>query len=125
MGVFDVDFTVADELFAEAFGKTVSLKRSNVTTAGVISEVVSHDFNTFDSYTAQTGAQSRTYLFNVDDYAFGGVTSIPQRGDEIRETIDGKVHVFEVMPTGAAPCYQWEGADKPQWRVHAKLVGIE
>jgi hypothetical protein len=125
MGAFDDDFAAADTAFAEAFGHTVSLTRGASLTTGVTAEVVEHDYERFEAYSSQTVAQSRSFVIDVADYAFSGAVATPQPGDEIRESIAGTTHVFVVMPVGSAPCYEWVGATKPQWKVHTKFTGTE
>jgi len=125
MGAFDDDFADADAAFAEAFGHTVSLTRGASVTTGVTAEVVEHDYETFEAYASSTVAQSRAFIIDVTDYAFNGDAATPQPGDEIRESIAGTTHVFVVMPVGSAPCYEWVGTLKPQWKVHTKFTGTE
>lgn len=125
MGAFDTDFAAADALFAEAFGGVASLHRDSQITLGVTAEVVECDHETYEAFGAETVAQERTYVFDVADYKFSGVAAAPAAGDVIKETIGGVVHKFEVMPLNGRPCYEWAGAQKPQWRVHAKFIGTE
>lgn len=125
MGAFDADFAVADELFAEAFGDTVSLHRGVATATGIVAEAVQRDYEIFDVDGFETTANLRDYVIDVADYTISGSAVTPQIGDRIKETISGVVHVFEVVPLGRKPCYEWAGTRKPQWLVHTKLAGVE
>lgn len=125
MGAFDDDFAVADELFAEAFGDTISIHRGVASTTGITAEAIQRDYEIFDMEGFQTTAHLRDYVIDVGDYVLSGSAVTPQIGDRIKETISGVVHVFEVVPLGRKPCYEWAGMKKPQWLVHTKLAGTE
>jgi hypothetical protein len=125
VGSFDTDFEAVDDMFAEAFGGTVSIHRSVYSATGVIAEAVSVDYEVFDNDGLVTVVNARDYVIAVEDYTVNGEIADPLAGDLIKESIDGTTHVFQVLPVGSRPAREWLGNQRPQWLVHTKLIGTE
>lgn len=97
-------------------GVNVTISRGASSTA--ISKAVpgrsQHDVTSNGQIVEQV--KSRDYLIPVSDYKFGGVVTLPQRGDRITE--DGKIYAVLAMGTEA----QWRYTDQTQLilRIHTK-----
>lgn len=122
MGAFDEDFSVAAELFTEAFGTTVAISRGPQTTAGVTVEPYQNDYTVEEADGLVTVMSIRDFLVLVTDYVIGGRVVAPQRGDRFTETIGGVEYVFEAAPLPGMPVAQWTDTDGGKWLVHTKKV---
>lgn len=125
MGVFDDDFAAADDMLAEVFGGAVSIHRGSISTSDVMAEAVSRDYEVIDSEGFLTTVHSRDFVINVADYQLQSTVQDPLAGDVIKETIDGTVHKWQVLPIGTRPAREWVANQKPQWLIHTKLIGTE
>jgi hypothetical protein len=71
----------------------------------------------------------RSFAFDVQDLNFGAGPVTPDTGDEVLETINGAVHVFQVMPpTSGQLAWDWQTefrGDGARYLVHTQLVGTE
>jgi hypothetical protein len=67
----------------------------------------------------------RDFLIQAADLVLGGVPTLPQRGDQIRETQGGKTFVYEVMAPGQEPEWRWSDGFRKVLRIHTKQVGTE
>lgn len=67
----------------------------------------------------------RDYLIPAADLILGGSTTLPQRGDKIRETQGTTTYVYEVMAPGNEPVWRWSDEHRTTIRVHVKQVGVE
>ncbi len=67
----------------------------------------------------------RDFLIQAADLVLGGVPTLPQRGDQIRETQGGRVFVYEVMAPGREPEWRWSDGFRKVLRIHTKQVGTE
>lgn len=65
------------------------------------------------------------FLIPAADLVLGGSTTLPQRGDRIRWTVEGVTYVFEVMAPGNEPPWRWSDEHRTMLRVHCKQVGTE
>ena len=66
--------------------------------------------------------ESRDYLVDAQDLeAFDK----PERGDRIKETLNGKVEVFEVMAPGNEPHFRYSDPYRRVFRIHTKHVDTE
>jgi hypothetical protein len=64
--------------------------------------------------------ESRDYLVEVADMsAFGE----PQRGDRVKETLNGRTEVFEVMSPSGEPHFRYSDPYRRVFRIHTKHVG--
>jgi len=67
----------------------------------------------------------RDFLIAADDLLLGGQKTLPQRGDQIRETQDGKTLVYEVLAPGSEPEWRWSDPHRRLVRIHTKQVREE
>lgn len=67
----------------------------------------------------------RDYLVLAADLDFGGGPTEPRQGDQIKETIDGQVKVYEVVALGGEPHWRYSDSGHTVVRIHTKLVGTE
>ncbi len=125
MGVFDTDWAVVNDMFAETFGVTggVSITRGGLVATAVTAEAYQNAYDVSGEEEFYTSITIRDYVIGVSDYSLGGVAVEPQRGDRIGETIGGVVMIFEVMPIdGGTQVAHWADADADKWLVHTKRV---
>lgn len=122
MGLFDDDFSVASEMFAEAFGSTVTISRGPLATEGVECEAYTNDYRVEETDGLSSIVSVRDYIFPLASYLIGGSAVAPQRGDRIKETIGGVEYTFEAAPVADMPVAQWADTDGGQWLVHTVRV---
>lgn len=68
---------------------------------------------------------SRDFLILAQDLVLGGVRTLPERGDKVRETKGRTVWVYEVMAPGGQPHYRYSDPYRKTLRIHTKHVGTE
>jgi hypothetical protein len=66
--------------------------------------------------------EARDYLVEVADLAEFGK---PERGDRIKDTLNGSVELFEVMAPGGEDHFIYSGPYRKVFRIHTKHVGTE
>jgi hypothetical protein len=69
--------------------------------------------------------ERRDYLVRAADLVLGGAVVVPQVGDRIRETVGGKVQVYEVMGAGQEKHFRPSDPDGLTLRIHTAHVGVE
>jgi len=79
-------------------------------------------FETADAYGVVEHSESRDFLVAAADLVLDGTVTLPQRGDKILETQDGKTFVYEVMAPGREPHYRFSDAYRRTLRIHTKQV---
>jgi hypothetical protein len=127
MSVFDDDFAVSDELFAEAFGGTVSYYRG-AESVDLTAEVVISQYE-IDSPDGQTPNSWQVWDWTISaaDLVITGISASalePRRNDQIRRTLDsGTVEIFHVLPLGNKPCFESANPERTQLLVHTKFIG--
>jgi hypothetical protein len=67
----------------------------------------------------------RDFLIQPADLVIAGLQVLPERGDTIRETQNGKVYIYEVMAPGSEPHWRWSDPHRRLLRIHTKQIGIE
>lgn len=67
----------------------------------------------------------RDFLIAAEDLILGGQKTLPQRGDQIRETAGGKTLVYEVLAPGGEPEWRWSDPHRRLVRIHTKQIGEE
>ena len=77
-------------------------------TTGVLEKVVTRDF-----------------LVAAADLVLGGSTTLPERGDLVRETVGNEEHVHEVVGPGAEPAWRYSDPHRNTLRIHTKHVTTE
>jgi hypothetical protein len=81
---------------------------------------------TIDTETAvQAEFESRDFLVLTADLVLGGVPTLPQAGDQIREPSGGKVFVYAVLAPGDAPAWRYSDPYRKTLRIHTKQVAEE
>ena len=67
----------------------------------------------------------RDFLISPSELVLAGSPITPERGDTIRETMDGKVYIYEVNAPGNEPSWRWSDPHHKLLRIHTKQIGIE
>jgi len=67
----------------------------------------------------------RDFLIHAADLVLGGLVTLPQRGDQIRETQGGRTVVYEVMAPGKEPPWRWSDVFRKVLRIHVKQIAVE
>lgn len=64
------------------------------------------------------------FLVAAEDLVINSVTIEPRVGDEIRRTINGTTHKYEVQrPNRDETCYRFSDLDRKYLRIHTRKVG--
>ncbi len=109
----------------EHMTRTVVYERDGETVevAATVGQTV---FQLDEGYGATIRHVRRDYLIRTADLVLAGEPTLPQRGDRIRETQDGKVFVHEVMgPGGNEPDWRYSDPYRRTLRIHTKHVATE
>ena len=101
--------------------RTVTYERGTVS-VDVQATVGRSTFEYSDEYGAKVVFETRDYLIRTEDLVLDGQTTLPQRGDRIRETIVGQACVFEVMGPGEEPEWRYSDPYRRALRIHTKQV---
>ena len=67
----------------------------------------------------------RDFLVPPSELVLAGTETLPERGDTIRETYQGKVYIYEVNAPGSEPPWRWSDPHRRLLRIHTKQIGIE
>jgi len=67
----------------------------------------------------------RDFLIAPEDLILGGQKSLPERGDQIRETVGTQTFVYEVLAPAGEPEWRWSDPHRKLLRIHTKQVGVE
>jgi len=67
----------------------------------------------------------RDFLIPPHELLLAGSQILPERGDTIRETIDGIVYIYEVNTPRSEPPWRWSDAHRKLLRIHTKQIGTE
>jgi hypothetical protein len=65
------------------------------------------------------------FLVPPEELVLAGSQILPERGDTIRETDNGKVYIYEVNAPGSEPPWRWSDPHRRLLRIHTKQIGIE
>jgi len=60
----------------------------------------------------------RDFLIAAEDLILDGARTLPQRGDQIEQIIDGTKHIFEVLAPGNEPEWRWSDPHQTILRIH-------
>ena len=66
--------------------------------------------------------EARDFLIEVADMTEFGE---PARGDRVKDTLNGKVELFEVMAPGGEAHFRYSDPYRKVFRIHTKHVGTE
>ncbi|HDZ20085.1 MAG TPA: hypothetical protein ENH78_02175 [Phycisphaerae bacterium] len=130
MPAFDDDFAAADAMFAEAFGGEVTYVygSSEIT---VTAEASLHDYEVQDPHGVFETIQSRDYVISAAALVIDGEPITPRAGNKIKETINGSIEIFQVMPLGRTnrfgdrPAAEHTDTSETSWLIHTKHIGAE
>jgi len=67
----------------------------------------------------------RDFLVPPEELVLADSQVLPERGDTIRETDNGKVYIYEVNAPGSEPPWRWSDPHRRLLRIHTKQIGIE
>jgi hypothetical protein len=67
----------------------------------------------------------RDFLIAPNELVLASSQVLPERGDTIRESMDGKVYIYEVNAPGSEPPWRWSDPHRKLLRIHTKQIGIE
>jgi len=95
------------------------------TSVDVLATIGRTVFDTEDSYGVVEHSESRDFLILAADLVLNGQAVLPERGDRIRETQDGKTFVYEVMAPGREPHFRFSDVYRRTLRIHTKQVATE
>lgn len=112
---------LTEELLAHC-GRTVTYRRGadEVTLQAVIGRTL---LKLDDGYGGvRMEWTDRDFLIAADDLVLGGEKTLPQRGDQVRETVDGQTLVYEVLAPGNEPEWRWSDPHRTLLRIHTKLI---
>ena len=95
----------------------------------VLAAVGSSTFEQTSSNNLASEVQSRDYIIARADLLLSEVGGTPElhepaEGDQIRETINGKVHIYKVLALPGVPVAMDREASKVSIRIHTKFQGI-
>ena len=66
--------------------------------------------------------EARDFLIEVADLAEFGE---PERGDRVKDTLNGSVELFEVMAPGGEGHFRYSDPYRKVFRIHTKHIGTE
>lgn len=67
----------------------------------------------------------RDFLIAAEDLILDGARTLPQRGDQIEQIIDGTKHIFEVLAPGNEPEWRWSDPHQTILRIHTTKLNEE
>jgi hypothetical protein len=79
-------------------------------------------FEVDDGYGVLVRSESRDFLVLAAELDLAGSSTLPRRGDQIRETQGTAVFVYEVTAPGKEPCWRWSDPLRKTLRIHTKEV---
>ena len=82
-------------------------------------------FEVDNGYGVLVRHESRDFLILSVDLVLDAEQTLPQRGDRIRETQNGKIYVYEVSAPGQEPCWRYSDPYRKTLRIHSKQIAEE
>lgn len=82
-------------------------------------------FEVDDGYGVIERIESRDYLVTAVEVVLAGIPTLPERGDQIRETQDGTVFIYEVLAPGKEPHWRYSDPYRHTLRIHTKQIATE
>lgn len=82
-------------------------------------------FEIDNGYGAVERTESRDYLLQAADLVLDGLVVLPQRGDQVRETVGQQTFVYEVLAPGKEPAWRYSDPYRQTLRIHTKHVATE
>lgn len=123
---FDSLFALgAAPVLAAVFGTPVELERPGSAPQTATAEVLLREYEVEDDAGMPQRLTFRDYLFDRAQYQVAGVAVEPQRGDVVREVLDGVTCEFTVLPAGKRPHAELADESGRQWVVHTKQTDAQ
>lgn len=69
--------------------------------------------------------ESRDFLVQTGDLILNGTATLPERGDQIRETQGKSTYVYEVLAPGTEPVWRYSDPYRHTLRIHTKQIDTE
>lgn len=69
--------------------------------------------------------ESRDFLVRTVDLDLGSGRILPRAGDQVRESVDGTVMVYEVNAPGGQPPFRYSDPYRRVLRIHTKHIATE
>jgi hypothetical protein len=63
--------------------------------------------------------ETRDFMVDAAAIALFG---IPEKADQISETIDGTTVIYEVFAPGGEPEWRWSGPERTRFRIHTQRI---
>lgn len=82
-------------------------------------------FEVDDGYGVIERTESRDFLVTAAELVLAGTPTLPERGDQIRETQDTTVFVYEVLAPGKEPHWRYSDPYRRTLRIHTKQIDTE
>jgi hypothetical protein len=90
-------------------------------------------FEQTDQFGIVHRTESRDYLIRAADLVLAGERTLPKVGDRVRETLEDRALIYEVMAPGTAsggggggePPFRFSDPERITLRVHTKFIGME
>lgn len=99
--------------------------RRGVNLVEVLATVGRTEFQIDNGYGLVERIESRDYLIATADLVLGGTPVLPERGDQVRETVGGQAFVYEVLAPGKEPAWRYSDPYRRTLRIHTKHVATE
>jgi len=82
-------------------------------------------FEQADEYGILHKTESRDYLIRTADLVLDGQSTLPKRGDQIRETDGEATFIYEVLSPGDEPVFRYSDPYRKALRIHTKHINTE
>lgn len=80
-------------------------------------------FNVDNGQGVMVTVESHDFLIATADLKIADVAALPERGDQITETVDETTYTYEILELNGEPAWRYSDEFRQQLRVHAKLIG--
>ena len=104
--------------------RTVSYVRGS-STVEVQATIGRTIFEQADEFGIVTKTESRDYLIRRADLVLDGQSTLPKRGDQIRETDGETTFVYEVLSPGDESVFRYSDPYRKALRIHTKHIATE
>jgi hypothetical protein len=96
--------------------------RRGSATVNVLATIGRTLFELDNGYGVLEKAETRDYLILAADLILDTQLTLPQRGDKILETDQGRTYVYEVLAPGREPHWRYSDPYRRTLRIHTKHV---
>lgn len=69
--------------------------------------------------------QTRDFIIDTSDLVLSGSAVLPERGDQIKQTVGSTVYVFEASSVGGEKVWRYTDRYQNRLRIHTNLIGTE